>query len=158
MKTPLLCGHRFGKRAGRKRIYVCPRYVVFFGQVLRSLNHVDAGGRVLQRLPHEVFKTHRRAELKTRAVVKRGNRVAGHAFGANHQRHVGSATLNLLTRLAKQLKTRAANALHHDGGHVYGHACIQAGVARQHELVKVARRHVACNHRVNMLGWYTRFG
>ena len=40
---------------------------------------------------------------------------------------------------AEQLKTRAADALGHDGGHLHGHARVQADVARQEELVKVAR-------------------
>jgi hypothetical protein len=70
-------------------------------------------------------------------VLEGGDRVAGHAFGADDQRHAGRAALDLLAGLPEQLEAGAADALHHDGRHFHGHSGIQADVARQHELLEV---------------------
>jgi len=122
------------------------------GQVLGRLDHVDVGRRVLQGFPHVVLEAHGRAELEARAVVKGRNRVARHALGADHQRGVAHADFNLLAGLAKEFKAGAADALGHDGRHLLRHAGVQADVARQEELVKVARRHIAGDDRSDLGG------
>ncbi|MEY4344716.1 MAG: hypothetical protein RL032_548, partial [Pseudomonadota bacterium] len=106
---------------------------------------------VFERFPHVVLETHRRAQLEASAVVERSDRVARHALGAHHQNGFARAALNLLARLAEQLKPGAANALRHQCGHFLRHPGIQANVAWQEELVKVAGRHVAGNHRVDVV-------
>jgi hypothetical protein len=150
----LLRRHGLGERGGGKLIDLLARYAVLLGQVLGRLDHVDAGGRVLQRLPHVVLEAHRGAQLEAGAVREGGDRVARHGLGAREQRHVGAAALDLLAGLAEQLKTRAADALRHDGRHLDRHAGVQADVARQKELVEVARRHVAGDDRADVAARY----
>ena len=58
--------------------------------------------------------------------------------------------MNAFACLAKQLKPGTANALSHEGWYFNRHAGVQPDVARQKELVKVARRHIAGYHRANM--------
>ena len=146
VKAAFLRRHCLGKRAGGKSIDLFAGDGVFFRQIFSRLDHVDARRRVFERFPHVILEADRRAQLEAGAVVKGGNRVARHAFGADDQRRFASAALNLLARLAKQLKARAANALGHQRGHFDWHARIQADVARQKELVKVAGGHIARNH------------
>ena len=151
-ETGLLRRHCLGEGCAGESVYVFARDAVLFGQVLGGLDHVDADGRVFQRLPHVVLEADRRAELEASAVVERGNRIARHALGADHQRDLGRAALNLLAGLAEQLEAGAANALRHLRRHFHRHAGVQADVARQKELVEVAGRHVAGDHGVDVGG------
>ena len=150
MKAAFLCRHRLGKRVAGELVDFLAADAVLLGQVLGGLDHVDAGGRVLQRLPHVVLEADRRAELEAGAVVEGRDRIARHALGADHQRGIAGARLDLLAGLAEQLEAGAADALRHQRRHLLRHAGIEADVARQEELVEVARRHVAGDDRADV--------
>ena len=158
MEACLLRGHGLGKRVRGELVHVFAADAVLFGQVFCRLDHVDASSRVFQRLPHVVLEAHGCAQLEAGAVVEGGNGVARHALGAHHQRGFAGTALDVLARLAKQLEARAADALGHDGGHLHGHARVQADVARQEELVKVARGHVARDHRTDVFAGHAVAG
>ncbi len=150
MKTVLLRGNGLGKRGAGERIHVLAADAVFFGEVFSRLDHIDPGGGVFQGFPHIVFEADGSAEFEAGAVVERGNRVARHAFRAHDQSGLARAALNLLARLAKQLKARATNALRHQRGHFDGHSGIQPNVAGQEKLIEVAGGHVACDDRTDV--------
>ena len=113
VKTRLLRGDRLGKGLRGEFVHLFTRDAVFLRQVLGGLDHVDAGRRVFERLPHVVLEADRCAELETGAVLERRNRVACHAFRAHHQHRRAGAGLDVLASLAKQFETSAADALRH---------------------------------------------
>jgi hypothetical protein len=81
-----------------------------------------------------------------------GNRVARHGLSVPTTSATSAlAALDLLAGLAEQLEAGAADTLGHLGGHGHRHASVQANVARQEELVKVARRHVAGDDRADVV-------
>jgi hypothetical protein len=151
MEAGLLRRHSLGEGTGRESIHLLTGDAVFFCEVFGGLDHRDAGRRVVQRFPQKILEFHRCTQLEAGAVGEGGDRVARHGLGAREQRHVGAAALDLLAGLAEQLETRAADALGHQRRHGLGHAGVQADVARQHELLVVAGRHVAGDHGADVL-------
>ena len=149
-KAILLRLERAGKGLRGIGVHILAGDAVFLGQVLGRLDHRHRACGVDQCLHQEVLELHGRAQLEAGAVCVGRNRVARHGLGAHHQRHVGVAQRNLVGGLAEQLKARAADALHQDGGHGLRHACIQANVARQHKGVEIGLRHGARDDRAHI--------
>ena len=151
-KAVFLRLQRAGEGLRGKGIHVFARNAVFLGQVLGRLDHGHRACGVDQRFHQEVLELHGRAQLEAGAVCVGRNRVARHGLGAHHQRHVGVAQRDLVGCLAKQLKARAADALHQDGGHIQGNARVQTDVARQHKGVEIGLRHGAGDDRAHIGG------
>ncbi len=61
---------------------------VTFRQVVRCGDHVHCGCRVIKGLPEKVLELHGAAQRKAVAMGVGGNRVAGHGFRRNTQRHL----------------------------------------------------------------------
>ena len=139
------------ERARRIGVHLGAGDAIAARQVLGRADHVDAGGRVLQRLPHEILELDWGAELEAGAVLEGGDGVARHALGPRQQRHV-DAVAQVQPGLAEQLEAGAADALYHQRRHVDRHAGVQADVARQHVLKAIAGGHVAGQHGADRLG------